>query len=441
MVGLSGVISRLHNRKIMVVGDMILDTYTIGKARRISPEAPVAVIHVQHEESRPGGAGNVMLNLVSMDAEVVAVGRVGDDHAGSTLRAALAQEGVDLRGLVVQPHMATPVKQRVIAENQQIVRVDYEQAIPISEQLEQQLVEQLPELLTDVAMVAISDYGKGFLSKKLLAAIVAQARARAIPVIADPKGTDFGKYSGVTVIKPNLSEAYAAAGLPLEACLDDVAAKVLALSQADVLMITRAEAGISLFQRDGSRQDFPVRAREVKDVTGAGDTVLAMLTYALANRLPIAEGVMLSNIAAGIAIERLGCARVTLAQLARRLLEDDVGNKVFDGEHVPLLKQALTGRSFSLLGISGKQGLTPAIFAAIHRLARRDSAHDLVIYLLDEEPDEGFVTMLAALHDVKFIIEKGESLDRLCALASPEGIYTLTATELVQQSELASLLA
>jgi D-beta-D-heptose 7-phosphate kinase/D-beta-D-heptose 1-phosphate adenosyltransferase len=419
---------------------MLLDTYTIGKAGRISPEAPVAIINVQHEESRPGGAGNVVLNLVSMGAEIVAIGRVGDDHAGRTLKKALEQENVDVRGLVIQSDFATPVKQRVIAENQQIVRVDYEHRMPLSEELERQVVDLLPTLLKDIALVAISDYGKGFLSQALLSTIIDSASIRGIPLIADPKGSDFAKYCGVNVIKPNLSEAYAAANLPLEASLDEVSIKILEIAQADTLMITRAEAGISLFHSDGSREDFPVSAREVKDVTGAGDTVLATLAFALANRLPLSEAVTLSNIAAGIAIERLGCARVTLAELARRLLDEDVGNKVFDAEHLFVLKQALQGRTYSLLGISGNQGLTPAMFVAIRRLVQQNDNHDVVVYLMDNPSDEEFVSMLASLHDVKFIIDQNENLCRLCELVEPEGIYIVNEKKLLKLNTLDNLL-
>src|SRR5262249_30689176 len=154
-----------------------------------------------------------------------------------------------------------------------------------------------PELLEGVKVVAISDYGKGFLSRGLLEATIALARQRAIPVIADPKGVAFDKYASATILKPNLAEAYAAAGLPREAPLDQAAAKVLKLSKSYMLMITRSEEWISLFFPDGRRQDFPVRAREVKDVTGAGDTVLAMLSCGMANDLPIEESIQLCNIA------------------------------------------------------------------------------------------------------------------------------------------------
>lgn len=440
MVRLTGTISRLGSAKILVAGDLMLDTYTIGKARRISPEAPVAVVQVLREDNRPGGAGNVILNLVSMGAQVVAVGRVGDDSAGEQLRKALMAEMVDVRGLVVQKNAATPVKNRVIAENQQIVRVDYEQITPIPELLEQQVIELLPELMQGVSIVAISDYGKGFLSRTLLSAIIESAKMRGIPIIADPKGADFGKYNGTTVIKPNLSEAYAAAGLPLDSPLEHVADKVLQLVQAQMLMVTRSEAGISIFHADGKRQDFSVKAREVKDVTGAGDTVLAMLACAMASGLPIEEAVQLSNVAAGLAIERFGCARISLSELARRLLEHDVVNKVFDHEHLFALREAIRGRKYLLLGISGDQGMTSSIFAAIRSLGQ-DPERDLLVYILDTEPEEGFVNLIASLHDVKFIILQSKNLWSLCQAVEPGEIYVVSGKELTKLDSLASLLS
>jgi D-glycero-beta-D-manno-heptose-7-phosphate kinase len=365
MVKLASTLSRLNSVKVLVVGDFLLDTYTIGKARRISPEAPVAIVHVQQEEHRPGGSGNVVLNLLSLGAEVVPLGRVGNDWAGQVLVEALEKEGVNTNALIVQERYQTPVKNRIIAENQQIVRVDREQTAALLEYLEQQIIESLPSLLQEIKVVAISDYGKGFLTPTLLGELIAMARAQGCIIIVDPKGSDFQKYKGVTYIKPNLSEAYLAAGLPSHAALENVAKKILETTQADRLMITRSEAGISLFDFNGQRFDFPVHIREVKDVTGAGDTVLAMLTYALANGLSDAEAAHLCNIAAGIAIEHIGCARVTLSDLAQRLLERDINNKIFDEEHLYALREVLRHRSVVLLGVSSEEGFNPSFFKAI----------------------------------------------------------------------------
>lgn len=440
MVRLAGTISRLGRCKVLVIGDLILDTYTIGKARRISPEAPVAVVQVIREENRPGGAGNVVLNLVSLGAEVIVLGRVGNDSSGLILREALAEEKVDVRGLFTEIGFNTPQKNRIIAENQQVVRVDYEQIVPLSEMLEQQVVEMLPQLLQGVDAIAISDYGKGFLSRTLLAAILEGGKSNGVPVITDPKGIEFSKYNGTTIIKPNLSEAYAAAGLPPEASLDIAAKKILEIANAEILMVTRSEAGISIFHRNGQREDFPVKVREIKDVTGAGDTVLAMLAYATANGLSIQEAAQLSNVAAGIAIERFGCARISLSELARRLLESDVVNKVFDEGHLFALQSALQGRQYHLLALSSTRGMTSSIFSSIHRLASQPNS-DLVVYLFEDHPDEDFVNLLAALNDVKFIIIQNESLYRLCATVQPAKICAVVDKEFIIVSSIDELMS
>lgn len=322
MVKLKDHLPKLAKQKIMVLGDFMLDTYTIGKASRISPEAPVVVVRVIREEHRPGGAGNVVLNLISLGAEVVAVGRIGLDNAGSKMLCALSEEGVNVAGIVTQKCFTTPIKNRVLAENQQIVRVDHEQITTVPTDVEDEIISKFASLLDDVKIIAISDYGKGFLTDRMLEELIKLAGQLGIPIISDPKGSNFTKYNGSTVLKPNLGEAYAAANLFSDAPLELAAQRIFKTVIVDVLMITRSEAGISLFYRDGDRKDFPVKMREVKDVTGAGDTVLATLACAMANNLPIDIAVQLSNVTAGMAIERFGCARITLAELTERLTHD-----------------------------------------------------------------------------------------------------------------------
>lgn len=424
MVKLTGIFSQLSRRKVLVIGDLMLDSYTIGKARRISPEAPVAVINVQREEHLPGGAGNVMLNLISLGADVVAVGRVGSDAAGERLRQALASENVNTQGIMIQNGYYTPVKNRILADNQQIVRVDHEMITPIPELLEQAVIDLLPSLLQGVCVVAISDYGKGFLSRTLLSTLIELSKQKGIPIIADPKGIDFTKYNGATVIKPNLGEAYAAANMMSDAPLEQVANRILQIAEADTLMVTRSEAGISLFHRDGTRHDLPVRVREIKDVTGAGDTVLAMLTCAIANGLPIHIAAQLSNVAAGIAIERFGCARVSLEDLAGRLLEEDATNKVFDDEHLFALQQVLCTKKFALLSLSSVEGMSTTIFSSIRRLSRNGEC-SLLLYVRDTNPDPEFISLLASLHDVGFILLKSKSLKSLCLTLAPEETYII----------------
>ncbi|CUI17176.1 Bifunctional protein hldE [Candidatus Protochlamydia naegleriophila] len=421
MVKLANTLRSLNPVKVMVIGDLLLDTYTIGKARRISPEAPVAIVHVHHEEHRPGGAGNVVLNLVSLGAQVAVIGRIGNDWAGEVLCDALRKEGVVVEAIFKQESYKTPIKNRVIAENQQIVRVDFEQMTTLDEQLEQEIIESIPHLMQDVKAIAISDYGKGLLTPTLLQAIIQHANRHRILVITDPKGSDFSKYLGTTLIKPNLSEAYAAAGLPFQASLDLVAQKILHLTQAKTLMITRSEAGISLFESTGTRHDFPVHVKEVKDVTGAGDTVLAMLAYALANQLPYDSATQLCNIAASLAIEQVGCARVTLSDLAHRLFQRDMNHKVFDHEQVFVLREVLKKKPFHLLILQGIDELSQPLFQSIQRLTQ--TGHSLLVYIRDPQPSQIGIEMLASLKEVSFILIQQDNLKFLCREVQPEKAY------------------
>jgi len=309
----------LKPAKILVIGDFMLDMYTIGSVKRISPEAPVPVLHVKQESKRPGGAGNAILNLISLGMKVVAVGRLGKDLSGHHFLESISEEGVDTSGIIIDPDFRTPLKSRMIAENQQLLRVDYEDSKPLESKEEKKILKLLPELLSGVELIAISDYAKGLLTRPLLSDIIRLGKERSIPIIVDPKGKDFSKYKGATLIKPNLSEAIAAAGLGEEATLDQIGKKILKETEIEALMITRSKEGISLFNKKALREDFPAEVHEVRDVTGAGDTVLAIISSALANGLPLADAARLANVAAGIAIERLGCARVTLDEVADRL--------------------------------------------------------------------------------------------------------------------------
>ncbi len=425
MVKLIGMLSRFNPARVLVVGDFMLDTYTTGRVKRISPEAPVSILHVQREESLPGGAGNVALNLVSLGAKVRVIGRIGHDIAGDALKESLEKEGINTEGLVYQKGFKTPVKNRLIADAQQVLRVDFETVIPLSEEMEEEVIQALPQCLEDVQIVAISDYAKGFLTASLLRRIIDTAKMRNIPVIVDPKGDDFSKYQDVTVIKPNLSEAYAAARKAPGTSLELVAEKIFDTCQAEMLLITRSEAGMTLYHRKGGSYDFPVRSKEVKDVTGAGDTVLAMISVALANSLDIRYAAQLANIAAGIAIERLGCARVNISDMAERLLEFDIENKIFDEEHLFALQQALKGKRYTVLVLDSHHGMSTPIFRSIRKLASKDLEKKLIVYVRDDDPDAEFVSFLSSFAEVDFIVLKCESLKSLCDVIHPHQIHVM----------------
>lgn len=400
-ISLSHVFNSLQTKRVLVAGDFVLDRYTFGKAKRISPEAPVPVVLVEREEARAGGAGNVVLNLLSMGMQPVCFGRVGCDQAGNVLLRELEREGANCSYLILEEGYCTPHKTRIIASNQQIVRIDNEPFSRMSEKQEAHLLGLIPEIVAKVDLVAISDYAKGFLTDRLLSTLIQAARAKGVTVISDPKGTDFKKYAGSTVLKPNLSEALAVAPAGMTN-LQDIAQHIFKIANVDTLMVTRSENGISLFYPAGKQEDFPVDAREVKDVTGAGDTVLAMLSCALANRLSLAEATQLCNLAAQVAVEKVGCARVTLSEVARRLIEIHANHKIFAEEHLAALKQALSGHPFFLLGLESAKPLDAQLLRSVRQVAA-STPHELVVALMGPSPDEELVSSLAALKDVDYL--------------------------------------
>jgi D-beta-D-heptose 7-phosphate kinase/D-beta-D-heptose 1-phosphate adenosyltransferase len=413
VVKLTKALNDLRSFRVLVLGDFLLDTYTTGKIRRISPEAPVPVMEVLRQESRPGGAGNVVLNLLTLGAKVFALGRIGDDEEGEELKRRLGEANTS--GMVIEKGYRTPIKNRLIADSQQLIRIDFEKITPIPSTLEERVIQKLEEILPQVDIVAISDYGKGFLTEKVLRACF----AKGVPTIVDPKGADFTKYRGATLIKPNLSEAYAAAKLGPQASLDEVAKKLEDLTE--ILLITRSEAGISVFQK-GERADFPVRSKEVKDVTGAGDTVLSMICLGLANGLDIHQAAQLANIAAGLSIERVGCVQITMAELAQRLLEIDSDTKVFDENHTYALQQVLKGKKVSLLVLDKGQEMTNGLFKTIRKLSNEA---ELVIYVRDSQPDDEFIHLLSSLHEVGAIILQKESLKNLSEAIQPDEVFVM----------------
>jgi D-beta-D-heptose 7-phosphate kinase/D-beta-D-heptose 1-phosphate adenosyltransferase len=313
-VTLKTVKEKIIPKNVLVVGDLMVDHYTYGKAKRISPEAPVPVVQVERENNLPGGAGNVMCNLSALGMRVIALCRIGEDNIGALCRTSLEKQGIDTQGIVVDHTFTTPIKNRIIADTQQIVRVDYEKKTALSLEAEQKSIAFFLSKLPNLDAIAISDYAKGFCTLTLLETIFAKAKEYSIPIIADPKSNNFERYKGATVLKPNLAEATRAANLSEDATLDNIARVILQHSLCKYLMITRSQEGISLFSKEG-RKDFPAFVHEVKDVTGAGDTVCAVITAALANNLSLDEATVLANKAASHAVQRVGCVQVSLNDL------------------------------------------------------------------------------------------------------------------------------
>lgn len=304
-----------HSTQIrcLVVGDLMLDEYLWGKAERISPEAPVQVVDVIREELRLGGAGNVVHNLAALGAQVSVCSVVGDDQNGRELLGQFCHHHIDTRAIFLDPGRRTSRKTRVVAAHQQIVRIDRESREALPAAVEQQLCTWIAAHAGEYKVVVLSDYNKGVLTPDVIASAITAAAAAGIPVLVDPKGTDFTRYRGATLLTPNRKEAEAASGISITdaASLAQAAAVIIDAAGLQHLLITRSEEGMSLFSEGGEIVHIPTVAREVFDVSGAGDTVLATLAVGVASGFSMAESARLANVAAGIAVGKLGTSIVT----------------------------------------------------------------------------------------------------------------------------------
>ena len=301
--------------RVLTFGDVMLDRYWHGGTSRISPEAPVPVVKVEVEEGRPGGAGNVALNIAALGGKATLVGLAGQDEAGDILERQLTQAGVGCR-LVRQSQFPTITKLRIISRHQQLIRLDFEDGFPGVDN--DQLMRTFEAALGDCNVVVLSDYGKGTLQD--VAGFIRVARAAGRQVLVDPKGVDFSRYRGATQITPNLAEFEAVVGhCPDDDALVERGQNLISELDLQALLITRGEHGMSLLQRDREPHHLPAQAREVFDVTGAGDTVIATLATGLASGLPMDSATQLANTAACVVVAKLGTATATTQELAQAL--------------------------------------------------------------------------------------------------------------------------
>ena len=323
--------------RILVVGDIMLDRYWHGGTSRISPEAPVPVVKVEQIEERPGGAGNVALNIASLGAFTSLVGLSGDDEAADALTTRLTGAKIDCH-FVRDESLATITKLRVISRHQQLIRLDFEDHI--DDYAKVSLSETATELLSQHQVLLLSDYAKGAISNPQ--ALIKAAREQNIPVLVDPKGTDFERYRGATLLTPNLNEFEAIVGhCPDDATLVKRAQQLIQQYDLNALLVTRGEQGMSLVQRDAAQEHyFPAQAKEVYDVTGAGDTVIGTLATALAAGSDIVTATALANLAASIVVGKLGTAAINKVELSRATIGDsDMGLGVLNEEQLLLAMQ------------------------------------------------------------------------------------------------------
>ncbi len=312
---------RFADSRILVIGDLMLDEYVWGDVDRISPEAPVQVVSVGREAFTLGGAGNVVNNLTALGAPVSVAGVIGDGEDGRTMMDRFAALGADVSGVIREDGRRTTRKTRVIAANQHVVRIDRETLKPVAAKTHGRLEARIRALLPSVDIVLVSDYDKGLLTPPFLARIIGSVRDAGKRVICDPKGRDFSKYRGADLITPNRKEAALASGIDIrdESSLQQAADAIMETAHLRDLLITRGKEGMTLFGRDRPPLRIPAEARQVFDVSGAGDTVLSLLGLSLAAGASLAEAARLANTAAGIVVGKVGAAAVFRAELESAL--------------------------------------------------------------------------------------------------------------------------
>ena len=325
--------------RILLVGDVMLDRYHTGTVDRLSPEVPVPILHVRRSFRRPGGAGNVAVNLAAMGCTVALVGAVGIDDSAKELRAALEEEGVGAEALFGTPTIPTTVKTRLLAGQTQIARFD-DEATLADDTVRRAIATRIEALADESDIAVISDYAKGVCDATVCRAVIENARVRGLPVVVDPKGDDFGKYAGATVITPNRAETVAVLGRPIHGPDDALAAarslrERFAISSA---VVTLGEQGMVVVTPEDSAV-IPTQARQVFDVTGAGDSVVATIAAAIGRGIPLREACFLANTAAGLQVARIGTSRIAWNELlgASDRHADAAGGKVVNREDLPAM--------------------------------------------------------------------------------------------------------
>jgi D-glycero-beta-D-manno-heptose-7-phosphate kinase len=311
---------RLAGARVLVIGDVMLDEHVWGDVSRISPEAPVPVVDVRRRTHVPGGAANAAAGVAALSGYPLLGGAVGEDRAAALLRGALDQRRIDYGGLIAVAGRTTTTKTRVIADGQQVVRMDAEEQGPLPDEAERRLLTWAEGAIESTDVVVLSDYGKGVVSRTVARSAIQLAAECGVPLVVDPKGRDYEKYRGATVLTPNAEDARRAAGLapedPVE--LDEISHWLADLLPDTHLLITRGAQGMSLVGL-GTTLEIPADAQEIYDVTGAGDTVVAALAVALARGLSLPRATRIANVAAGIVVGKIGTATVALDELAERL--------------------------------------------------------------------------------------------------------------------------
>jgi D-beta-D-heptose 7-phosphate kinase/D-beta-D-heptose 1-phosphate adenosyltransferase len=337
---LAAAVGRLKSVRVLCVGDVMLDRFVYGHVDRISPEAPIPVLRIEREATMLGGAGNVLRNLIGLGAAAEFVSVVGNDPAGREIAGLVGQLASVEPHILVESRRRTTIKSRFVAGNQQLLRADLETVQMVGEAIDGDIARVVASAIADCAVLALSDYGKGVFSPKGAQTMIAAARSARKPVIVDPKGVDYARYRGAGVLTPNRRELGEAAQMPTETSteIERAARKVLKLCNADAVLCTRGSEGMSLITSEGDAHHLPAAAREVYDVSGAGDTVVAGLAAGVGAGLRLLDAARFANVAAGVVVGKVGTAVAYAEDLVRALHREDLAS---GEDKLVLLQQAV----------------------------------------------------------------------------------------------------
>lgn len=340
---------------IAVIGDSILDKYVFGEVKRTSPEAPVPILRVKSEEYILGGACNVANNLKSMGANVIYFSVVGDDNAADLLKALLLKHKIIMGCFLKNKKQKTILKTRLIAMGQQLIRIDEEEIISISKQNEYTILNKLKDNIKKISGIILSDYGKGLLSENLIQEIIHLAQKNNIKVIGDPKGRDYRKYKGIFALTPNVAETEKAIEMDInnEKDLETAGKKLLELLQSEAAVITRGAEGVAIFEKDRPMVALKAKAREVYDVTGAGDTFISHFGLGLFSGLPVDTSAEIGNYAASLVVEKVGVATITPDELSEFVLGETFKTKFVDLLSLQLITDSLKNKGKKIVFTNG----------------------------------------------------------------------------------------
>jgi rfaE bifunctional protein kinase chain/domain len=325
-IRLAELFENFRQKRVAVVGDLMLDRYFWGSVARISPEAPVPVVEIESESARLGGAANVANNIKSLGGEPILIGVIGNDNSASLLRDLMIESAFTTAGLVVDANRPTTVKTRVIAHSQHVVRIDRETRDEISYTLQHRILEVLRQNIHSVDAIIIEDYNKGVIVKSLIKQLVNLANEHKKVITVDPKFNNFFEYCGVTVFKPNIKEVEAVMGMRIadDVAVEEAGRAIIDRLQAKNILLTRGEKGMTLFEQAGIITHVPAKTRKVADVSGAGDTVISTLTVALASGANVREATSLANYAGGVVCGEVGIVPIAKDALLSAILSDSL---------------------------------------------------------------------------------------------------------------------